>query len=893
VHRCRALLAGLACVATVRTASADAPPKQPEDPRELFGFGKKPKAEPPPSCDDAHQLGCATATDPFDAVSPFALRTWLPARYLLRLPVADARHDAVAHYGVGASRDEAGPAFGGATGLENRWTIEGAPADSARTGNVETRVPLTFTAGLLVSAGGFAARDRTSTGGTIDVELLRGGTAHTVEAHAWGGTTGEPRARPIADSTYQLRRLTIAPGADASLSVVATGPLPRLAGGRTWYAAGVAPALATADVTWRAARLVDADGDDVPDGFPGPIALDPIAITSERPLDYLVPMMARTGWERGPHDVALTLIGHANRDHFFLANATEQAAGIARAGYVGDAIATWRGRWSATRARAQLAWHRSVQRQDAYDDAAQGQAQRLTAYVPAMLDDDPALAAACVDDDPADLYTPCPIPFGFFASGGAGLLVDSVADRPTATADVAHRHGRHVVRAGATLEDTRLVTTSRFTGGEQLRSLFEGHVDRTRFFDGECPEHEVGEPAPPCNYTTSQELAYRTRYSAAYVEDTFEPAPRIRVNGGVRWELMWVGPRLHFSDELAPRLGIAWDVLGDGRSRVWASMGRSFIMIPPGTGPTVIARNHTVRDVELGDARTRNVASGAAFSVADGIQPAAQDELTTGLELGLGKLARAVVWIQGRTLRRGLETVVVNPDTFTYAFDNPGRIGNEPARRDSRTIAAEVLLAPSPQLTVRASYSHTRTTGSWAGPFDPRQGANLYNGSDWNDGTANMLGRLPTDAGHRTLFELERRGSVRAVEIAVATRLTANSGRPRSVLADTDAGVVYVLPRGAAGRGPMITQANVRVAARWGGTELTLDVFNVFDRTEATLVDEFYAGESVRPIIGGRTDDLVFLKNADGSAPRRRSGYGLPTAFQAPIGASLGLHHAF
>ena len=41
---------------------------------------------------------------------PFALSTWLPAEYLLRLPTGDAKHDDVASYALAASRDDAGPA---------------------------------------------------------------------------------------------------------------------------------------------------------------------------------------------------------------------------------------------------------------------------------------------------------------------------------------------------------------------------------------------------------------------------------------------------------------------------------------------------------------------------------------------------------------------------------------------------------------------------------------------------------------------------------------------------------------------------------------------------------------------------------------------------------------
>jgi len=128
---------------------------------DLFGLKKQPtQTASQVSCDDARGFGCAYATDPFDDVAPHALRTWLPATYLLHLPIGDARHDQITQYAVGATRDDAGLSFGGATGLENRWTVDGAPADNLRTGNFETRVPVTFLDGILVQAGGFAARDQ-------------------------------------------------------------------------------------------------------------------------------------------------------------------------------------------------------------------------------------------------------------------------------------------------------------------------------------------------------------------------------------------------------------------------------------------------------------------------------------------------------------------------------------------------------------------------------------------------------------------------------------------------------------------------------------------------------------------------------------------------------------
>ena len=173
----------------------------PEDPRDVFGLGKK-KQEPPLDCSDGREFGCVTASDPLDErASPYALSQWLAADYLLSLPVANATHDSVAHYALGASRDEAGPSFGGANGLENRWIVEGAPADGLRTGAADTRIPLPFLAGMWVTAGGFTARDRASTGGVIDAQLKEGTEQHEIEARAYASWTAEARRRAIAPAT--------------------------------------------------------------------------------------------------------------------------------------------------------------------------------------------------------------------------------------------------------------------------------------------------------------------------------------------------------------------------------------------------------------------------------------------------------------------------------------------------------------------------------------------------------------------------------------------------------------------------------------------------------------------------------------------------------------------
>jgi hypothetical protein len=857
------------------------------DPRDVFGLGKKHTDEVPLDCSDGLAFGCALPTDPLADGVPYALRTWLPTSYLLQLPVADATHDSVAHYALGAGRDEAGPFFGGANGLENRWTIDGAPADNARLGGVDTRVPLVFLDGIFVTAGGFAARDRTSTGGTIDARLRRGTAHHELEIRAYASWTAPGRHRPILPGTYSIRRGVVDSGPDASASLVATGPLGSMLGGRAWYAAGIAPSLNAIDFTWSAARLVDRDHDQIPDGLPGIVELEGTQTDERRAWTWAVPAMARVGLDRGPHHIELSLVGTASSEVFHLFNSTIQAGGIDRFAFVGDAIATWRGTWHDTRGRVQLAWHRSMRSDSARDPAAANIPQLLTAYVPTTLTDDPALAALCSDDPATDPYpgmTNCPVPSGWFASGGAGALVDATADRPSITADVAHRFGANVVRAGVTGEDTRLVTETRFTGGEQIRSLFAGHTSERRFIDADtaCPS----DPNLPCTYADRSTVTWRTRYTAAYVEDTWAAAPNISVDGGLRWELMWVGPALHFSNELAPRLGVVWDPLGGGKSRVWTSMGRSYAMLPAGLGATILRGDRTVDDITSMFGKGRSINTGLPLRVMPGVEPIAQDELTIGGEVAIARSLRLTTWLQGRWLRRGLETTV-------DGFDNPGRNGDVPARRDTGLFALELATSPTAQLALRAGYLYGHTIGTWTGAYDPQQGAVLYAGSDYDVRPINLLGPLPTDIGHRFYLEAERRGTLGSVKLVFATRLTVASGRPRSVLGATDSGIEYLIPRGSAGRNPLVTQANMRLGATFRSIDLTLDVFNVFDRREPTNVDQLYAGGSIAPIDGGSVEDLVFLRTTTGAVPARRGSFNVPSAYQSPLAVSLGIRRAF
>src|SRR5262249_51747917 len=156
---------------------------------------------------------------------------------------------------------------------------------------------------------------------------------------------------------------------------------------------GIAPSMSTFAIDWRAGRLVDRNQDGIPDGLPGPgtidegadgkVDLEIFSRTGENIRTYSVPFMARAGWERGPHDVALTLLGSGAADSSFIANATQQAAGTDRTTWIVDGIAAWKGKWKDTHGRVLMAWHRSARYESAHNDAAGRISQFQSAYIPA------------------------------------------------------------------------------------------------------------------------------------------------------------------------------------------------------------------------------------------------------------------------------------------------------------------------------------------------------------------------------------------------------------------------------------------------------------------------------------------------------------------------------
>jgi TonB dependent receptor len=896
------VLAGNAVQAQPSSSSSSPPgPSAPDggdDPRELFGLEPRPAVET--RCAEApdpfRPLGgrspapreeCALSQDPFDEHSPLVLGTWLEAQRLLRLPGADATHESQAAFVLGVGRDDAGVVIGGASSLENRWTVEGAPADSIRLGGSETRIPLPFLAGVRITTGGFSARDRTSSGGVIDAELLRGGERHVLRAYGWAGMQAQRRDRPVLPGTFTVIQGRITDPSFAAATVVASGPLPRLLGGRPWYAVGVAPSVTDLGFEQTGVRLVDRDRDDKIDrDASGGFVTEPISRHTNDATARVIPLMARLGLDRPEQSLELSLVGQWSGGARFQTVATPEATTIERDTLVLDGIATWRRRWNKTALRGQFAWHRSARDERAGTKGAGDVPQLQTAFVPTTPLDgiDPRITAAC-DDGLDDLYPGipnCPVPTGWFSRLGVGLLADVTADRPSFSLDVTREVSRHVVRAGVLAEDARMVIDSRYSGGSLLRSLFEGHSETVQFVDRENLEICAVNIDVPCPTLDAVSLAYRTRNAAAYLEDTWRPRADLLIDFGLRWEYQQFGSRLKFSDGLAPRAGVAWDPLGRGRSRVAASFARLFTYLPAGLGELIDKTPVVVRNITFGTSQSRVIESAFLARVQPEVSAMTTDEAVFSAEVMWPRLGRLHLRSQHRWLREGLESTA-------EGFGNP-----RTASRRVDLLGVELSTSTFADLGLRVGYAWGQARGSLVGAYDPRRGNILYASSDYDEVTANSTGVLPSDLGHRFYAELSKQRRFGPVAIEGGARLSLASGRPRSLIGDSGLfGPIYLLPRGTGDRLPALLSTDLRVAARWRGTALSFQVQNLFNREAVTSTDETYASGLYSPIDGGSAADLVFLKDAVGTPARRALAYGTPTSYQLPIVVVLGIESRF
>ena len=179
---------------------------------------------------------------------------------------------------------------------------------------------------------------------------------------------------------------------------------------------------------------------------------------------------------------------------------------------------------------------------------------------------------------------------------------------------------------------------------------------------------------------TSQE------YRDVFVQDSWRAGNRLTINLGIRYEQEKLVGAIVTAFELknnwAPRIGLAYDAMGDGRTKLYGNYGMFYARVPNDLAARALSANASVAADYFDAALTRPIPSGtlaagrlvhylAAGLVADKIDPSTKlsyiNEVVLGVERELGAFTLGLRYVL-RNMPRVLEDVGTCP---IAAYDLP------------------------------------------------------------------------------------------------------------------------------------------------------------------------------------------------------------------------------
>lgn len=550
-------------------------------------------------------------------------------------------------------------------------------------------------------------------------------------------------------------------------------------------------------------------------------------------------------------------------------------------------------------------------------------------------------------------FNPCPIT-GYVVGGMGGQLYQTT-QRISATASATYflkAAGTHALKAGFEFEDASFENRPFYTSGAIARVSTAGTVQQRVYASVDGMGNVTVQPNG-IDGTTS------TFNEAAYLRDSWNVGfiRGLTVNAGLRWEAQQAhagdgSTVIAIWDNLAPRVGFAYDVTRRGASKLFANYGRYYETLPlnindsqftnrgfsnyiaamPGTcmrdmNGQVMLGTCAFRPLTAADINTSTYAK-----VQPGIQGQYLNEFVVGFQYDVGlDLVLGAAYIH-RDLGRVIEDS--SPDgSGNFIIGNPGadqsaavddlrkRIAKttDPMKlKDLQYTLQQVqglATMPTPkrdynalQLTAQkrlshnfillASYTYSRTLGNYAQSLGAPNTSSLY---DYRELMVNTEGPLPTDRPHNFKFSGGYRLPLGRNSLNIGLGVTVQSGAPIDVLGvDSHYGssIIFILPRGSGGRLPPVASIDLhfgygRDFGHHTRMEVTLDVFNVANFQQVTSVDQTYTTNVVDPIAGGVVADLKNLRTTAGAPVVLNPNYGQPTGYQAPLSLRVGARALF
>jgi hypothetical protein len=384
--------------------------------------------------------------------------------------------------------------------------------------------------------------------------------------------------------------------------------------------------------------------------------------------------------------------------------------------------------------------------------------------------------------------------------------------------------------------------------------------------------------------------------------------------------------RLKFGleDMIGPRVGLVWDPIGKGRSKLFAHYARYYESVPLYLDTIAFGNDRGnfyffryPEDGALPNAENPGVLvsgtsfppSSSVFGVASNVEAQHTNEYVLGLEYQLGQDVSVGLTGVFREVGDVLEDFSIDDPTIPWIVGNPGgTITSHPVT--GRPLPEPVTFAEpgrkyrALQLTFQrrlrgnwhlaGSYVYSRNEGNYAGLIDSGAIApNITPNFDFPELAHNASGPLPNDHAHQVKLYGSYRWSFDLTAGFFAQYLT---GTPISKIGFHEFGGSYrrfITPRGSAGRTPDIFTIDLRaeypISLQKGSLTIAVfaDVFNVTDTQKPTYVDEMWTFAAAR-----QTEDPNECGGpgtGPGTAcPDGNPNWGGPVLFQAPRALRVG-----
>jgi hypothetical protein len=306
---------------------------------------------------------------------------------------------------------------------------------------------------------------------------------------------------------------------------------------------------------------------------------------------------------------------------------------------------------------------------------------------------------------------------GVFGAGG-----NSHSSRQAGAASYTGYFGNHEFKVGGDYEKVATAGSSYYTGGQAILIWACLQTGNTTCDLGQAPlwTNSQGSTYPvfyqhaffsanadPASFVPDAPFETPTKRYGAYAQDQWRVVPTVTLNFGIRYdtESFYNGlQRLAFklANDWAPRLGVTWDFMHDGTSKLYASAGRFYYALPTDLivnfftastfqaafnytptsrlqGPSVCAPGDPTPGCVPQPSFTQ---AGTVYGepVDPGIKASYQDEFTIGVEKALDPTLSVSLKGTYRSLGRTVEDRCdldpnTSPHNASCALMNPGATG--------------------------------------------------------------------------------------------------------------------------------------------------------------------------------------------------------------------------